>query len=76
MRRLYNKLWKKRENVRDNMKKGKEGFVQDEMINKVVVAEGVSVASNTRGRSKGKKVATKTVLRFVGNYRFEDYKTY
>ncbi|GKF93534.1 hypothetical protein Tco_0283234, partial [Tanacetum coccineum] len=41
-----------------------EGLVQDEMIDKVVVAEeGVSVASNTRGRSKGKKVATKIVLR-------------
>ncbi|GJU81474.1 hypothetical protein Tco_1258800 [Tanacetum coccineum] len=101
MMRLYNKLWKKRENIRDKMRKGKEdemdvdaikktptpnnlnvntqesaavhtdsgvvehavaeGFVEDEMIDKVVVAEeGVSVASNTRGTSKGKKVATET----------------
>ncbi|GJT80285.1 protodermal factor 1-like protein [Tanacetum coccineum] len=35
-----------------------EGLVQDQMIDKVVVTEeGVSVSSNTRGRSKGKKVA-------------------
>nr|GEY41210.1 putative RNA-directed DNA polymerase [Tanacetum cinerariifolium] len=38
-----------------------EGLDQEEMTDKVVIAEeGVSVASNTRGRNKGKKVATET----------------
>ncbi|GKB91151.1 hypothetical protein Tco_0963423 [Tanacetum coccineum] len=38
-----------------------EGLDQEEMIDKVVIAkEGVSVASNTRGMIKGKKIATKT----------------
>nr|GEV95628.1 uncharacterized protein [Tanacetum cinerariifolium] len=37
-----------------------EGLDQEEMIDKVVIAEGVSVASNTRGRNKGKKIASKT----------------
>ncbi|GKA41322.1 hypothetical protein Tco_0733915 [Tanacetum coccineum] len=37
-----------------------EGLDQEEMIDKVVIAkEGVSVASNTRGMIKGKKIATK-----------------
>nr|GEU73930.1 hypothetical protein [Tanacetum cinerariifolium] len=37
-----------------------EGLDQEEIIDKVVIVEGVLVASNTRGRNKGKKIATET----------------
>nr|GEV54110.1 hypothetical protein CTI12_AA159120 [Tanacetum cinerariifolium] len=87
MKRRYNKLWKKRKNIKDKMRQEKvhtasgvveplvrgvynasdvvepavtEGLDQEEMIDKVVIAEGVSMASNTRDRNKGKKVASKT----------------
>nr|GEX31474.1 chloramphenicol acetyltransferase-like domain-containing protein [Tanacetum cinerariifolium] len=42
-----------------------KGLVQDQIIDKVVVVkEGVSVSSNTRGRSEGNSVANKHALPF------------